>query len=366
MLYTTNKFTIVALLMILCFVISTLPVVRAAEDSWTTLEPMPTARSGFGVAVVNGKVYVIGGLTGDGACGLNQMYDPATNTWTMKAPMPVARTRFGISVFQNKIYVFGGLLENNDYESFTAITQVYDTTSNTWENRSSMLTPRSDLCANTVNNKIYLIGGLYRALYPNYSSSNVTEVYDPETDEWTAKASIPKSVAKYASAVVDNKIYLFGGVGGLLCFPWNDYNYIYDVENDTWSTGEPVPVGFDMGAAEATTGEYAQKQIYVFGGFIDSSYDPCNLTQIYDPEKNTWTVGAQMLTPHAMFDVAVVNDELYVISGMDENFQAATNSIEKYTPVGYIPEFPSWAIPPLLLVTAFSAIIYRTKLHKKM
>lgn len=361
-----KAFSLLALLL-LCSVVTLIflvSLVVAVEDSWTILEPMPTARKGFGVAVVEGKIYVIGGSTANGTCGINQMYNPATNTWTTKAPMPVARTRFGISVFQNKIYIFGGLLENNDYESFTAITQVYDTTSNTWENRSSMPTPRSDLCVNTVNDKIYLIGGLYRALYPNYSTSNVTELYDPETDEWATKASIPQSVAKYASAAVDNKIYIFGGVGGLLCFPWNDYNYIYDVESDAWSTGEPVPVGFDMGAAGATTGEYAQKRIYVFGGFIDSSYDPCNLTQIYDPEENMWTVGAQMLTPHAIFDVAVVNDELYVIGGVYENIQGATDSIEKYTPVGYISEFPSWIILPLLLTVALAGILYRKRLIK--
>ena len=46
------------LLLILCFLVVTLPeveTVRAVEDSWTTLEPMPTARSGLGVAVLDGR-----------------------------------------------------------------------------------------------------------------------------------------------------------------------------------------------------------------------------------------------------------------------------------------------------------------------
>jgi hypothetical protein len=31
-------------------------IVWGTEDSWTTLESMPTARSGLGVALVNGKI----------------------------------------------------------------------------------------------------------------------------------------------------------------------------------------------------------------------------------------------------------------------------------------------------------------------
>ncbi|MFC1487174.1 hypothetical protein ACFLRN_05755 [Thermoproteota archaeon] len=42
------------LLLILCMVLSTFsfPLVSATEDSWTTLTPMPNARSGLGVLVV--------------------------------------------------------------------------------------------------------------------------------------------------------------------------------------------------------------------------------------------------------------------------------------------------------------------------
>ena len=35
---------------------------QASEDFWTTKAPMPTARTLLGVAVVNDKIYAIGGL----------------------------------------------------------------------------------------------------------------------------------------------------------------------------------------------------------------------------------------------------------------------------------------------------------------
>ena len=55
----------VALLLVLVFLTSScllgVKAVSASQDSWTTKEPMPTARTDLGTAVVKGKVFAIGG-----------------------------------------------------------------------------------------------------------------------------------------------------------------------------------------------------------------------------------------------------------------------------------------------------------------
>jgi len=38
---------------------------------------------------------------------------------------------------------------------------------------------------------------------------------------------------------------------------------------------------------------------------------------------------------------------------------------EEYTPSGYIPEFPSWTILPLVLVITFSALALKKRLTSK-
>ena len=71
----------------------------------------------WGVAVVNGKIYAIGGLLlkyrdkttiQSVDVATNEEYDPATNTWSYKALMPTQRDSFAIAVYQNKIYCIGG------------------------------------------------------------------------------------------------------------------------------------------------------------------------------------------------------------------------------------------------------------------
>src|SRR3972149_11634017 len=123
----------VALLLVLVFltasfVITAKPVSAATEDSWVSKAPMHVARSDLGVAVVNGKIYAIGGNAESGympnsegvnykASGwikdTNEEYDPETDTWTFKTPMPTPRCNFAIAAFENKIYCIGGVINWN-------------------------------------------------------------------------------------------------------------------------------------------------------------------------------------------------------------------------------------------------------------
>jgi N-acetylneuraminic acid mutarotase len=331
-----------ALTLIVSFSLSSflIPETKAAEDFWTSMSPIITSRRGLGVAVVEGKIYAIGGGNDwiSPYLGTNEMYDPATDTWTTKASMPTPRKNFAIAVYKNKIYCISG---ESGYDPeglggiYSEVNEVYDPVTDTWETKASIPTPRYGMCANVVDGKIYVMGGGLHSAYPVNTCCALNEVYDPETDTWTEKTPLPISVLHAASAVVDKRIYVLGGQAMLFMGGWHDYNMVYDVKNDSWSMAAPIPVGCERSAAGATTGVYASKRIYVFGGFTEASYTPRNLTQVYDPENNVWSSGAEMPTPHANFGVAVVNDELYAISGWKEGFKPPSVANEKYTPADH-------------------------------
>jgi len=340
------------LILALSFSLSTVavPSVDATEDSWTTMEPMPTARNGFGVAVVDGKIYAIGGITaGTEVVDNNEVYDPLTDTWETKKSVPSIVESFGIAVCNNRIHVIGGGsgFSVAPHEAFHV---VYDPATDTWESKAAMPTPRKRMDANVINGKIYVIGGLTS----NYSgdTTTVTEIYDPATDTWTTGTPIPTPAYSYASAVLDNKIYVIGR-----------YTQIYDTETDTWSYGTTLPTNVSAAEAGATTGVFAPKRIYVFGGI--TGYGPVepnyiNLTQVYDPETDTWTAATAMRDSRASVAVAVIDDELFVIGGSSLYTYFAVN--EKYTPIGYIPEFPSWLILPLFVTATLIVTLVRKRL----
>jgi N-acetylneuraminic acid mutarotase len=317
------------------------PVVGAAENSWTTKKPMPTARGGLGVAVVNGKIYAIGGVNGDTQLAVNEEYNPVTDSWTTKALMPTARSGFAIAVYQNKIYCIGGTTGDS---GFTGVTEVYDPATDTWDTKTPMPTQRADLCANFVNGKIYCIGGKkYWGVDPFYQELNTTEVYDPARNTWTTKSPMPIPVLGAASAVLDGKIYVVGGsrhfqVGWDLTTVIS--NQVYDPEDDSWSTRAGLPAAESYGATEATSGVTAPKKIYFAGGSNQTNYS--GATYAYDSSSNAWSTVASMPTSRVYLAVAVVDDILYAIGGFDGEKWLNVN--EQYITVGY------GTVPPVLNV----------------
>ncbi len=333
----------------------------SAGDSWVIKGPMPTARAGMGVAVVNGKIYVIGGfghLTGD--LGNNEEYDPLTGRWTGKTPLPTLRLEFGIAVCQNKIYVIGGQTNGS---VVTGVNEVYDPATDSWETKASMPIARAYVDANTVNGKIYLVGGLYQPpIFGGVTTYyNETQVYDPATDTWTVGSPIPTPTGGYTSAVIDNKIYLIGGGEG---GPSNR-TQIYDTITDTWTTGKPLPVAQRFMAAAATSGVNAPKRLYVIGGYSYSDISD-GLNQIYDPQTDNWTSGTNMPTPRGSLAVAVVNDVLYALGGAYSYSDILTNN-EAYFPALYtIPEYPSGTLLFLFMTASMVATVVFYKKRKRM
>jgi N-acetylneuraminic acid mutarotase len=349
-----TKKEVLPLILVILVVLSIIIVKPALSiellgNTWERKESVPTGTQ-FGAAVVNGKLYLIGGYATQGGgspfSNLNQMYDPANGTWTTLAPMPTARVNFGIAVYQKKIYVIGG--ENTSYairgpnfvdyymDGVTGVNEVYDPATNTWEIKTPMPTPRNYLQANVVGSKIYLIGGQVqeRLEYPpTEHSSNITEVYDIATDSWTMMAAIPATVYGYSSAVVNNKIYIISGWGDNPRL--SNLVQIFDPETNDWTLGEPIPTPVVLAAAGATTGVMAPKRIYIIGGCPTANTQGqggINATQVYDPQTDTWSSGTEMPTKRRGLAVAVVNDILYALGGSDRSL---TNANEQYTPIGY-------------------------------
>jgi N-acetylneuraminic acid mutarotase len=334
--------------LVVSIILSTLqfPIVGAAENSWTTKKPMPTARGGLGVAVVNGKIYAIGGFDGITQLAVNEEYNPVTDTWTTKASMLTARSGFAIAVYQNKIYCIGGTIgdSGNSVSGFTGATEVYDPATDKWETKKPIPTPRADMCANIVNGKIYCIGGKkYWGVDPFYQELNATEVYDPILNYWATRSPMPIPVLGAASAVLNGKIYIVGGSRHFQA-GWDlstvNSNQVYDPENDAWSTRTGLPNPESYAAAGATSGVTAPKRLYFVGGSSQTTYS--SVTYVYDSVDDVWRTAASMTTSRVYLAVAVVDDVLYAIGGFDGEKWLDVN--EQYIPVGY------GTVPPVVYV----------------
>jgi N-acetylneuraminic acid mutarotase len=302
---------------------------------------MPTARGEFGTAVVNGKIYAIGGVNQNNQ-PLNTVeeYNPLTSQWTSKMAMPTARSGFAIAVYDNKIYVIGGSVGNG----FVGNNEVYDPAANTWTTKASMQTPRADLTASIVNGQIYLIGGkMYSNQAPFYTETALNEVYDPIKDQWSTKSPIPSPVEGYASAVLSNRIYVIGGskVQASTGSAFTNSNQVYNPATDQWSLAASLPVASSYATAVATQGNMAKEAIYYIGGYTGNQYS--NHVRIYTPDNNSWSTAEDMPTARAYLSAAVVNDLIYAIGGFNGEWLSIN---ELYTPLDY------GTMPPKVVITS--------------
>jgi N-acetylneuraminic acid mutarotase len=351
----------VALLLSVIFLLSSSSMVTIepcfgnglSADQWVSNTPMHEARSGLGVEAVNGKIYAIGGSAENGfipnaygsiiytesanGVATNEEFNPETNTWIYKAPMPTARLAFATAVYKDKIYCIGGQANG----SFIGQNEVYDPVTNSWEIKTSMPTARGWVTASVVNGKIYVMSGY------SPKPSTVNEVYDPETNSWensTPSPSNPIDSCTSTSTVVDNRIYLIGGV-----FGYSNLNQIYDAQTDSWSSGRSPPSSISGGAAASTSGAFAPKRIYLIGDALTLWQGaPQYSNRVYDPKMASWAIAKDIPSERFHFGIAVVNDTLYVIGGNTytiPGYYAPVALNEQYIPIGYGTADPSYVSP---------------------
>lgn len=146
-------------LMVGCFCLllfSTTVLAQSPETGnrgvWRTLAPMPSARQEVATAVLNGKIYVIGGFTSAGAStNTVEVYDLQTNIWTSAASIPILNNHGTAAVAAGKLYAFGGV-SNRVF--------VYNPQNNSWSEVASMNFQHGNTAAVAViNDKIYVAGG---------------------------------------------------------------------------------------------------------------------------------------------------------------------------------------------------------------
>src|SRR2546427_2552858 len=124
---------------------------------WTTKVPMPRARVGFAVGVVNRTLYAVGGSSpGTDSSGTVEAYDPTTNTWTARTPMPTPRVGLAVGVVNGILYAVGGsCCDPGENANILSTVESYDPSTNMWTARAPIPTPRVGLAVGVVNGILY-------------------------------------------------------------------------------------------------------------------------------------------------------------------------------------------------------------------
>jgi N-acetylneuraminic acid mutarotase len=240
-----------------------------AANKWKQAAPIPEAMHHHGVASADGRIYVVGGFTGSFAkrVPVNSVwqYDPASDRWEKRAPLPTPRGALAVAVVDGRIYAMGGERFRDPVESIAyepvADVAVYDPKTNAWEVLPPLRYRRDHLVGGAIGGRVYAMGGRDR---PNYMLQNIEE-YNPATRAWTERAPMPTGRSGGTAAVVNNRLYVFGGEGNPDNTSLGTFNQVefYDPARDAWTQLAPMPL-----ARHAIGAAVVGNRVYLPGGSI--------------------------------------------------------------------------------------------------
>jgi N-acetylneuraminic acid mutarotase len=298
------------------------------QGRWTKAAPFPEPDEELYGITANGKMYVLGGFGGGKARGIVYEYDPAANTWTKKKPMARPVHHQAMAELNGKIYVFGGFVypaSGNGWEPVDNAWE-YDPAADSWKALPPLPAKRGSAIAFQVGGRFYVIGGA--STHPGSKEVAITgngpgrsvaanEVFDPATNRWETRQSMPTARNHAFGGVVNGKIYVIGGRTGhgfITAATNTDLVEEYDPAADTWGALKARMPTARSGGGWATYGG----KIYVAGGEVATAelVAAFRAVEVYDVASNSWSALPSMPIPRHGVAGAVIGNQFHLVSGM--------------------------------------------------
>ena len=328
---------------LLFFLLLNLICVNAADAQgrWAKLAPFPEPAEELLGASANGKLYVFCGLApGWKPMGMVYEYDPASDKWTKKKPMPLASHHVSFTEHKGKIYAFGGfVLPQSGPPAWVTIDNAweYDPASDSWRALAPLPTKRGSPVAVTAGDKMYVIGGAVAgpgqsAVHPArpHTSVGTVEEYDPATNSWRTRASMPTPRNHMVGGAINGKIYVASGRVGAAFISGGSSNVgvteAYDPATDSWSHG----LARMANARSAGAGAVYNGKLYITGGEYQEPGMMATFRSLeaYDPVANAWqTLQPMPVSRHGLAG-AVAGNRLHMVSG---DVQSAGTGVHVHT-----------------------------------
>lgn len=320
-----------------CFLLSVsiLPVNLSFSETciqWEPVAPLLQKNFDFGTAVLDGKIYVVGGhRTYGNYLSEVEVYDSSLDQWSWVPSMHQQRSYPGVVSYNGEVWAINGNCCGGP--RINSI-EIYNREENKWfwstERGIPFLgvdsTNRNEVV--TLGGKVYVVGG--------ENLDDRVLVWDGIGPNWQEVARLPLPLTGGHSVTVANgKIYTSGG--GYL----EDTNrtFVYDPNLNTWDEGPPINIKRHWHTM-VTIGN----KVVIAGGRSCVGYNCTYLdsVEILDlSEVNpTWRISecSKLNSPRFWHGSAVINGEIYIIGGKpDDVFYSEFAIVEKGTLLNEAP-----------------------------
>jgi N-acetylneuraminic acid mutarotase len=178
-------------------------------DGWTRLASMPEQRAAGGAAIVNGKLYVVGGTTGStiGApttlARTMLVYNIARDRWTSRRG-PTPREHLGVTTLGGKIYAVAG--RTAGFDTNIRVVEVFNPRTGRWSQLPRVPGKRGGTGAAGTGRWIVSVGG-----EANSGTIRTVYRYDVKRRRWSRLPNLPTARHGLGVAALGGKVYVIGG-----------------------------------------------------------------------------------------------------------------------------------------------------------
>jgi N-acetylneuraminic acid mutarotase len=289
-----------------------------------------TKRHEHGYVKVGARFYLLGGR------GINpvDIFDPATGTWRKGASSPVEMHHFQAVVVDGKIYVVGAMTGQYPKEPPLPNVYIYDPAADAWSVGPEIPAGRRRGGAGAVlhDGEIVVVAGITNGHYDGHV--RWVDAFNPRTGHWRQLPDAPRARDHFHAAIIGDRIYAAAGRRSSaatnqtfdLTVPEVD---VFDLRTNQWSTLPPtsnIPTQRAGAGAAVVDG-----RLIVLGGESAQPLAHASVEAL-DPATSRWTP----LKPLAMgrhATQAVVHDgRIYLASGSRTRGATEVDTQEIYTP----------------------------------
>lgn len=234
-------------------------------------------------------------------------------TWGIRQAEPTPRFASTAFSINNNVYIVGGI--NSSFERVTT-NEAFDTVLGTWSVKQPIGYTRVRGAGFSIGTMGHLVGGQSA----NGDVQNTHYTYDSEKNIWSTAKEYPIPIISQA-AVANDIAYIIGGetTGNVL----TGKSYSYNPSTNTWEEITDKPT-LTQGHTVATDGD----NIYAIGG-IDNNDNTVGINEAYNITSKAWSQKDTLTVPRSYLASFVQGGIIYAIGGLNSNWYSVDTN-EKY------------------------------------
>ncbi|WP_420454619.1 Kelch repeat-containing protein [Rubrivirga sp.] len=274
----------------------------AVAQEWESIDGIRTPRAGAAGAVLDGRLFVIGGRDAEGRPLTSvEVFEPGVG-WTVTTNLSVARVNAAASVLDGRVVVMGGADANGEP---IADAEAYEPDLGSWVPFEPLQTPREGLGAATVDSTLYAIGGAG----PQGMLLESVEAY---TDGWAPLVAwrLVPARAQFGAVEQDGAVIIVGGISTVGPVP--------DVERFDPATGVTTPLADLLSARGGVAVAAHDGRIFAVGGRNAGDDVLASVSALTLGPGAEWEVQAPLPRQVEGAVAGVLGEHLYVAGGGDQ------------------------------------------------